>query len=384
MSETTAAADRSVTPLELFFDLVFVFAITRVTTMLAEDTTWGGIGRGLLVLGALWWAWAAFAWLTNAIEAEAGAGRLVVFVAMGGMLVASLAVPGAFGSTALTFTLALIVVRVAHLVAYARGAGTVELHTAVIRMSPPVLVAMGLLLLATALDGWAQAACWIVALAVDYTAPLRSGTEGWGVEAGHFAERHGLIVLIALGESLVALGVGASHTRLDGLTIVATLLGLAVVAALWWAYFDVVALVAQRKLASLTGAERNRMARDSYSYLHYLLVAGIVLFALGLKVSLADLHRAPPLVPAVALCGGPALYLVGHVLFRLRNVGTVNRQRVVAAIVLAALVPLVRGVASIWGVAAVAAVCVGLIAYEALRFSEVRAKVRGSEAIETS
>jgi low temperature requirement protein LtrA len=384
MSETTATGDHSVTPLELFFDLVFVFAITRVTTMLAEDTTWGGIGRGLLVLGALWWAWTGFAWLTNAIDAEQGAGRLVIFVAMGGMLVASLAVPGAFGSTALTFTVALIVVRVAHLVAYARGAGTVELRTAVVRMSPPVLLAMGLLLLATTLDGWAQAACWVVALAVDYTAPLRSGTESWDVQPRHFAERHGLIILIALGESLVALGAGASHERLGALTILATLLGLAVVVALWWAYFDVVALVAERKLTSLTGADRNRMARDSYSYLHFLLVAGIVLFALGLKVSLGDLHRALPLVAAVALCGGPALYLVGHVLFRLRNVGTVNRQRVVAVVVLAALVPLVRGVASIWGLVAVTAVCVVLIAYEALRFAEVRSKVRHTEAIETS
>jgi low temperature requirement protein LtrA len=384
MSEASASESRRVTPLELFFDLVFVFAITRVTTMLAQDTTWGGIGRGLLVLAALWWAWCGFAWLTNAIDAEEGSGRLVIFVAMAGMLVASLAVPGAFGADALTFTLALIVVRVAHLVAYARGAGTIELRTAVLRMSPPVLVAMGLLLLATTLDGWAQAACWIVALAVDYTAPLRGGTESWGVEPGHFAERHGLIILIALGESLVALGVGASHTRLSGLTIVATLLGLTVVAALWWAYFDVVALVAERKLTSLTGSARNRMARDSYSYLHYVLVAGIVLFALGLKVSLTDLRRALPLIPAVALCGGPALYLAGHVLFRLRNVGTVNRQRVVAAVVLAALVPFVRGVSSIWGVAAVAGVCVALIAYEALRFADVRTMVRDAGAIETS
>jgi low temperature requirement protein LtrA len=375
---------RRVTPLELFFDLVFVFAITRVTTMLAEDTTWGGIGRGLLVLAALWWAWTGFAWLTNAIDAEQGAGRLVIFGAMAGMLVASLAVPGAFGADALTFTVALVVVRLAHLAAYARGAGTAELRTAVLRMSPPVVVAMALLLLATALDGWAQAACWIVALAVDYTAPLRGGTESWGVQAGHFAERHGLIVLIALGESLVALGAGASHSRISGLTIVATLLGLAVVAALWWAYFDVVALVAERKLTSLSGAARNRMARDSYSYLHVLLVAGIVLFALGLKVALADPRRALPLVPAVALCGGPALYLTGHVLFRLRNMGTVNKQRIVAAVLLAALVPLVRGVSAIWGVAAVATVCVALIAYEALRFAEVRAKVRATEAIETS
>src|SRR4051812_23032512 len=248
--------DRRVTPLELFFDLVFVFAITRVTTFMAHDVTWSGLGRGLLVLGALWWAWCGFAWLTNSIDAEAGAGRLVIFVAMGGMLVASLAVPGAFGGEALTFALALVVVRLAHLAVYAHGAGNAQERTAVLRMSPPVVIAMGLLLVASALDGWAQALCWIIALAVDYTAPLRSGSTGWRVHPGHFAERHGLIVLIALGESVVALGVGAQRA-LVGREIAATLLGLAVVGALWWAYFDVVALVAERKLTELTGAARN-------------------------------------------------------------------------------------------------------------------------------
>src|SRR5205823_3098015 len=160
-----------------------------------------------------------------------------------------------------------VVVRVAHLVVYALAADTAAMRVAVLRMSPPVVVAMGLLVLAAALDGWPQAACWAVALVVDYTAPLRSGSGGWRVHPGHFAERHGLIVIIALGESIVALGIGTRQEALGGRTIVATLLGLAVVGALWWAYFDVVALVAERKLTALTGAARNAMARDSYSYL---------------------------------------------------------------------------------------------------------------------
>src|SRR5205823_6869535 len=181
-----------------------------------------------------------------------------------------------------------------------------------------------------------------------------------------------------------ALGIGTRQEALGGRTIVATLLGLAVVGALWWAYFDVVALVAERKLTALTGAARNAMARDSYSYLHYLLVAGIVLFALGLKKALAHLGDPLALVPAVALCGGPALYLAGHVLFRLRNVGTVNRQRVAVVVGLAALVPLARRVDAIWGLVAVAVLCAGLIGYEAIRFAEVRANVRHAEAIETS
>jgi low temperature requirement protein LtrA len=275
-------------------------------------------------------------------------------------------------------------VRVAHLVAYALAAGPGGTRTAVLRMSPSVVVAMGLLVAAAALDGAAQGLCWAVVLVIDYTAPLVSGTEGWNVHAGHFAERHGLIVIIALGESIVALGAGAAHAGITALLVVTTLLGLAVAGALWWAYFDVVALVAERKLRSLEGAERNALARDSYSYLHFPLLAGIVLFALGLKLSLAEMHEPLERIPALAQCGGPALYLVGHVVFRLRNVGTVNRQRVVAAAVLVLLVPLAERIDAVWAVAAVAAVCVGLIAYEALRFGDVRTRVRQAEALETS
>jgi low temperature requirement protein LtrA len=381
---TNGAAENRVTPLELFFDLVFVFAITRVTAYLAEHPTWSGLLHGALILGVLWWAWAAFAWLTNTLDdAEQRLGRLAIFVAMGGMLVASLCVTGAFGANALLFALAMGTVRLAHLAVYALAADNVRLRTAVFRMSPSVAVAIALLVLASAFDGRLQAACWGLALLIDYTAPLLSGTSGWRVDPGHFAERHGLIVIIALGESIVALGVGAAP-QVGSLRVLTTLLGLAVVGALWWAYFDVVALVAERKLRETTGAARNAMARDSYSYLHYLLLAGIVLFALGLKEALDHVREPLELVPAFALCGGPALYLVGHVLFRLRNVGTVNRQRVVAAALLLALVPLADRVDALWGLTAVAGVCVGLIAYAARRFADVRARVRGTGVIETS
>ena len=223
-----------------------------------------------------------------------------------------------------------------------------------------------------------------MALAVDYTAPLRGGTESWGVEPGHFAERHGLIVLIALGESLVALGVGRLRTtqleRADDRRDAARARG---------RRGALVGVLRRRRArrgaeaTSLTGAARNRMARDSYSYLHFLLVAGIVLFAFGLKVSLTDLHRALPLVPAVALCGGPRSTSPATSLppTQPRHGQQAAHRR---SLVLAALVPFVRGVSSIWGVAAVAAVCVTLIGYEALRFAEVRDKVRHAEAIETS
>jgi len=200
------------------------------------------------------------------------------------------------------------------------------------------------------------------------------------MSAAHFAERHALIILIALGESIVALGIGAEGIPLTVGIVAAALLGVAVACALWWAYFDVVALVAERRLREAVGEAQLRMARDSYSYLHLPMVAGIVLLAFGVKKTLGDVGEPLKLVPAVGLCGGVALYLLAHVAFRLRNVRTVNRQRLVAAAVLLALVPLTRDAPALATLALVAAVTTTLIAYEAIRFAEARERVRRAEA----
>ena len=182
-------------------------------------------------------------------------------------------------------------------------------------------------------------------------------------------------MIIALGESIVALGLGASH-HLDAGAITAALLGLTVAAALWWGDFDVVAIVAERKLRETEGDAQLAMARDSYSYLHLPMVAGIVLFAVGVKKTLGDVGEPLKLVPAVTLCGGVALYLLAHILFRLRNVGSLNRQRLVVTGALLAVIPLGLAVAALITLALVALLCVGLIAYEAIRFAEARDRVR--------
>lgn len=364
------------TPLELFFDLIFVFAITQVTGFVAEDPTWAGLAKGLVVLGVLWWAWAAYAWLTNAINPEEGVVRLVMFAAMGAMLVASLAVPDVFGDDAFFFACAYAFVRVAHLALYAlAGRGDRDLLGAIARLGVGTLIGVSLLFVASALDGPAQAGVWVLALAIDLLGAYIGGGRGWRLAAGHFAERHALIVIIALGESIVALGLGASH-ELDAGVTVAALLGLAIAAAMWWAYFDVVAIVAERKLHETTGDAQLAMARDSYSYLHLPMVAGIVLFAVGVKKTLGDVGEPLKLVPAVALCGGVALYLVAHILFRLRNVGSLNRQRLVVSACLLAVVPLGVELPALATLAAVAGLAVGLIAYEAIRFAEARHRVR--------
>jgi low temperature requirement protein LtrA len=374
--EPLVESEQRVTSLELFFDLVFVFAITQVTAMLAEDPTWTGLGRGLLVLATLWWSWAAFSWLTNTINPEEGPTRLAMFAAMAAALVASLAVPGAFGSEALLFALAYTALRVLHLVIYILGSPDREVRGAIERMAPGFLVFCGLLIAASFFDGWAQAAFWIAALAAHFIGLTLSGLRGWRVSPAHFAERHGLMIIIALGESIVSVGVGASGLDIDAAIVVAAVLGVGVAFALWWAYFDVVALVAERRLHAAEGMERARMARDSYTYLHLPMIAGIVLLAFGIKKTVAHTSHELEVVPAVGLCGGVALYLLAHVAFRLRNVHSLNPRRLVAAGVLIAMIPLATAIPALVTLALVAGLLGVLITYEALRFAAARDRVR--------
>jgi low temperature requirement protein LtrA len=269
-------------------------------------------------------------------------------------------------------------VRVLHIVLYALAADDEDIRGAVLRLAPTSIVAPGLILGAAALDGAAQGALWLVALAVDYSGPLFGGGRGWRVFPAHFAERHGLILIIALGESIVAIGIGAAAIDLGGRVVLAAILGVAVSAALWWSYFDVVAIVAERKMTEARGVARSRIARDSYSYLHLPMVAGIILLALGVKKTIRHVDEPLELVPAVALCGGVALYYLAHIAFRLRNVRSVNWQRLVAALGCLALIPVATNARAIVGLAAIAGLCAVLIAYEAIRFREARARVRTS------
>jgi low temperature requirement protein LtrA len=221
-----------------------------------------------------------------------------------------------------------------------------------------------------------QGALWALALLLDMGGPFFIESEGWKLVPGHFAERHGLIVIIALGESIVAIGVGAEF-GVDAGVVVAAVVGMAVAAALWWLYFDIVALVAARRLANAeVGRERNEIARDSFSYLHFPMIAGIVLLALGLKNTLAHVGDPLELVAAVATLGGVALYLLAHVAFRWRNVHRLSVQRLLCAVVLVALVPLAVEVPALATVAILAGVLAALIVYETVHFAELRDRLR--------
>jgi low temperature requirement protein LtrA len=373
--------EQQVTPLELFFDLVFVFAITQVTGFVSADATWTRLIEGLAILAVLWFAWEAYVWLANSAASDEGAVRVVLLFAMGAMLILSLAVPRAFGDDGLVFGVSYFVVRAAHICAYLIVArGDEQLRGVVLRLATTVLPGAALLVVAGALDGTAQALCWIGALVIDYGGLMVRGVEGWRVAAKHFAERHGLIVIIALGESIVALGVGAGGLELDAGLIAAALLGIAIAGAMWWAYFDLVALVAERRLRTAPRDEQVRIARDSFTYLHLPMVAGIVVFALGVKKTLAHVDHELDTVPAVALCGGAALYFLALSAFKRRNIGSFNVPRLVAASALVVLAPIATAIPALLAVGLVAAISVALVAYEFVAYAEARDRIRHGSA----
>jgi low temperature requirement protein LtrA len=373
-----------VTPLELFFDLVFVLAITQCTALMAHHPTWSGIAQGLLVLGMLWWAWTGYSWLTSVIDPEEGAVRLVMFGAMAALLLVSICVPEAFGSLALAFALIYGVVRTAHIALFMLASPEDDaLRHSVLGLAASTTVAVVLLAAASLFDGFAQGTLWALALFLDMAGPYFFGSEGWRLVPSHFAERHGLVMIIALGESIVAIGVSAAGALDLGIGA-AAVLGVALTAAMWWIYFDVVAIVSGRRLAEAEpGRVQNEMARDSYSYLHLAMVAGIVLVALGLKMTIGHSSAHLHTVPAFALLGGLALYLLGHVAFRYRHVQTINRRRLLLAIVLLILVPVATEMPALVTLAVANVLVWALIAYETRLYGEGRQRLRRPQAAES-
>jgi low temperature requirement protein LtrA len=378
-----ASDEHEVTPLELFFDLVMVFAFTQVTRMIVDDPTPGGIVRGMLVLAALWWAWSGYAWLTSTINVDEGGVRLALLGSMAAMLGVALAVPGAFHEHALLFGVAYLVVRVLHLVLYAIvGRGDRDIVQALVRVVPSELGGASLLVLAAFLHDDARLVLWAVALGVDYFGPVVLGHgRGWRIAPEHFAERHGLIVMIALGESIIAIGVGAGFELVVKLFVAAGL-GVVVVAALWWLYFDVAAIFARRRLMEASGIAQARLALHAYSYLHLPMVAGVVLFAFGLETTLHHVGDPLDAEAATALCGGTALYLLAQVAFLFRTIGRVFRRRTMAAGALIVLIPVALAVPALAVLAAVAAVCALVVAYEAVARREHRVRIRHPELVE--
>ncbi|MET7712011.1 low temperature requirement protein A [Streptomyces sp. NPDC005407] len=327
-----------VTPAELFFDLVFVYAITQVTALMAADPSALRLVGAAVVLALLWWCWCCFAWLGNVVRADSGAMFTVLVAVMAVVLVVSLTVPEVYDDlpgglyAPLVFVLCYGAVRILHLVTYwISSPGDQALHatlrrTALLSVAPP----FALLLVGSSLTGVAQVLVWLGAVAIDYFGIYLTGSSGWRVASpGHFAERHGLIVIIALGESIVAIGVGVAHLPISTPVLAATAAGVLVVAGLWRLYFRQISESAEHRLTELDGDDRTRLARDAYTFLHLPLVAGIVLTALGMKKVLhqvADSEHydlSEPLhgVVAWALAGGVGIFLLAAAAILLRTGG---------------------------------------------------------------
>ena len=377
MSEQYVEREQRVTPLELFFDLVFVFGFTQVTTVLSDDPTWGGLGHGLLILAALWWAWAAYAWLTNTVDPGEDAVWGAILVAMAAMFVAALAVPEAFDRHGVVFGVAFLIVNVVWLTLYALAArGDRDLLAAIVRNAPWALAGAALIVAAGFVHGGLRPMLWLAALVVGLFGPLLGGISGWRVQPAHFVERHGLIVIIAIGESLIAIGLGARSTEISAGVIVAAVLGLVVTTSFWLAYFDFFPIRGRQMLADRSGAQRTALARDAYTYLHLPMVAGIVLFAFAMKTTLAHVGDELDTIPALGLCGGPALYLFAYVALRVRVSRTLGRGRLVAAIACALLFPIAVVVPALVALALVAAVWIAFHAYEIIWWRDARARTR--------
>ena len=378
MSVAAVEHEHRVTPRELFFDLVFVFAFTQVTTLLADDPTFAGIGRGVLVLAALWWAWTAYAWLTNTVDPEEGVVGAALLVALIAMFVAALAVPEVYDDEGVLFGAAFFVVVAMHLALYAlAGRGNRDLLAAVLRLAPWTLLGATLILVAGFTEG-ARTWLWLAAIACTYIGAALSGSTGWQLHPSHLAERYGLVVIIALGEAFISIGIGAAGMGVGPGQVVAAILGLLVATSFWLAYFDFFSIRGERMLRDRQGAERVALARDAYAYAHLLLIVGIVLFAFAMKTIVGHVGEQLDSVRAFALCGGSALYLLTYSAIRIRieRRVTLSRGRFVAALVLLLLIPLATVVPALAALALATAVWLALHTYELVWWREARAESR--------
>ncbi|MGH3757043.1 low temperature requirement protein A [Actinophytocola sp.] len=380
------------TTLELFFDLVFVFALTQVTALMAADVTGRGLLRGALLIAVVWWCWVGYSWLSNVVKADEGWARVTMLVAMASMFLLALAIPESFedlpgglpGPT--VFAIGYLVLRLAHLVLFWIISGDdAGLHRQVARFAPTMVGGTAFLLLAADTSGDAQLLLWVAAIVADYGGTLIIGSRGWRLNsASHFAERHGLIVIVALGESIVAIGMGVTELPISWPIIVAATLGLSVSASLWWVYFDTSALLGERSLARSRGEHRVAMARTAFTYLHLPMMGGIVLVALGLKKVLeyvgdTEHHTlSDPLygVPLWAMYGGTALYLLALVAFSYRCYRKLKIFRLVTVGVLVAVVPLVANIPALATLGVLAGALIALNTAEVLRFADDRRQLR--------
>ena len=365
--------------IELFFDLVFVFAFTQVTALLLEDTSVAGFGRAALVFALIWWAWSAYAWLTDAIDIENVLTRLFIFGAMLAAFFMALALPNAYGDEAGWFVAAYFVVRVLQVALYLWGVrhDPVQL-TAVSRLAPWFLIAPTIAVFGGLVDDPTRTALWVASLAIDVVGALFTGrsASGFQVAASHFAERFGLIVIIALGESIIAIGLGAEGLAEDRVYAFAVAASFAGAAAAWWAYFDFVQIAAEHALGRTGEETRGPLARDVYTFFHYPIVLGIIFLAVASKKTLAAPTEPLSDGGRAALGLGVALFLLGFVLIRIRVIRHFAWERIGAAVAVLLLVLVLDDADALVLLTLSVGVLAAALAVESIRLREARARLR--------
>lgn len=385
----------TVSQLELFFDLVFVFALTRVTDLLADNTSAANVFRSVLVLAVLWWSWVGYSWLGNVARADEGIVKVAVFAAMGASFIIALALPEAFDdlpgglSGPVVFAIGYFVVRAVHVsVFWIITTDEPRFRATVLRWLPSLAISTTLLLIASQTTGTVQTLLWVGALVADYLGTVLAGN-GWILRSvTHFAERHGLIIIVALGESIVSIGIGVVSLPISWPIIIASLLGLAVSALMWWAYFDVTALAVEHELDKANGALQIKIARNSYTFAHLPMIVGVIGLSLGLKKVLSyvgddtDHDLTDPLygIPIFTLFGGVALYIAALVFFKWYAVRTIAVSRVITIVVLLALIPVAAALPALASLGLLTAVLAAMIAFETTRFAQLRDEIRHHEA----
>ena len=325
-----------VSTLELFFDLVFVFTITQLTSLLARDGVTGADAvRVVLIFGVLWWMYGGYAWLTNTRTPSRTPERLLLLLGMAGFLIVGLAIPEAFDRRGEGIALALGYL----LVIAVHGALYQRVNRNILRVVPFNVVAAVLVLVAALTGGVAAYVLWALALAGPVISPLIVQPRGrFAIQPSHFVERHGALIIVVLGESVADIGIGAAGHRVTASLVAAAVLGLALTATLWWAYFGVAD--DERAEAAFTRADpaiRPALALNAYWYAYIPMLLGIVALAAGIKVAMLDPGAGLPWRPSLILGGGVALFLAGDVWFRSAlRIGALRYRRAAAIAALAA------------------------------------------------
>jgi low temperature requirement protein LtrA len=368
MSEASFERSTRVSTLELFFDLVFVFTITQLTSVLVAGGDLAAAVQVVVMLAVIWWMYDGYAWLTNAIATDRLRYRIALIGGMGGFLVVALAIPGAYEGDGLAFGLAYIVVVLLHGTMYVRGTSVSEV-AAILRIVPYNLAAAGLVVVGGALGGDAQWVLWTGTAVLLWVTPWLTSTEGFLVSASHFVERHGLVVIIALGESVVVIGVGAAALPLDLEVVVVALLALALSASLWWLYFSAEDDV-EHAMEDAEPSRRARLAILGFGYWHYGLLLGVVAMAAGLKKAIGHPYDDVGTWVGLELAVGVALFVAADAGFRHTLGISRSATRLIAAALALATIPIGTQLSAAGQVGALAAIVSVAIAADGSRRGE--------------